>query len=227
MHDVGTCSVPDCDTAVLATGLCRKHYYRRYRNGTTDLQPKRGHKPCSVGGCEVAEKSRGLCNRHYQQWRTHGGTRTHLPFIEKFWTRVERGEDDQCWRWTGGGSNGYGYIRRDGAQVRVHRVAYEMTFGPVPEGKEIDHLCHEPKTCPGGSTCPHRRCVNPRHLAARTHEENCAGDRTVLGFQRHQRRKTHCPHGHPYDEENTYITSQGHRLCRTCNRNNSRARRTR
>lgn len=32
-----------------------------------------------------------------------------------------------------------------------------------------------------------------------------------------QRRKTHCPQGHPYDEKNTYRNS-GSRKCRTCNR---------
>ena len=32
-------------------------------------------------------------------------------------------------------------------------------------------------------------------------------------------RKTHCPEGHPYDEENTYYTpSTGHRKCRACAR---------
>jgi hypothetical protein len=31
--------------------------------------------------------------------------------------------------------------------------------------------------------------------------------------------KTHCPEGHPYSEENTYIPPNGeHRQCRTCNR---------
>lgn len=29
-------------------------------------------------------------------------------------------------------------------------------------------------------------------------------------------RKTHCPQGHPYDEENTYVTPSGVRQCRTC-----------
>lgn len=28
--------------------------------------------------------------------------------------------------------------------------------------------------------------------------------------------KTHCPRGHPYDEENTYLTPDGNRKCRKC-----------
>ncbi|MEZ5411050.1 MAG: hypothetical protein R2761_23670 [Acidimicrobiales bacterium] len=31
-----------------------------------------------------------------------------------------------------------------------------------------------------------------------------------------EHRKTHCKHGHEYTEENTYVTPQGARKCRTC-----------
>lgn len=31
-------------------------------------------------------------------------------------------------------------------------------------------------------------------------------------------RKTHCPEGHPYSNENTYVNPAGRRLCRTCRR---------
>lgn len=30
--------------------------------------------------------------------------------------------------------------------------------------------------------------------------------------------KTHCPEGHAYDDENTYLTGRGHRQCRECKR---------
>ncbi len=30
--------------------------------------------------------------------------------------------------------------------------------------------------------------------------------------------KTHCPNGHPYDDENTYIATTGQRCCRACHR---------
>ena len=38
-----------------------------------------------------------------------------------------------------------------------------------------------------------------------------------------QRSKTHCPKGHPYDEENTRVAADGSRSCRTCNRESQRA----
>lgn len=81
----------------------------------------------------------------------------------------------------------------------AHRVAYEEIMGPVPEGLELDHLCRT------------RSCVNPSHLEPVTHRENMnRGDVAT-------RRKTHCPKGHPYDEENTGIYN-GYRNCRACAR---------
>jgi len=34
--------------------------------------------------------------------------------------------------------------------------------------------------------------------------------------------RTHCPQGHPYDEENTYVSPAGARMCRTCHRDRTR-----
>jgi hypothetical protein len=36
--------------------------------------------------------------------------------------------------------------------------------------------------------------------------------------------KTHCPHGHPYDEANTRLERRGGRVCRTCHRESERRR---
>ena len=33
-----------------------------------------------------------------------------------------------------------------------------------------------------------------------------------------QKDRMHCPHGHPYDAENTGFTKRGHRYCRECSR---------
>ncbi|MFE9235221.1 hypothetical protein [Cellulosimicrobium funkei] len=34
----------------------------------------------------------------------------------------------------------------------------------------------------------------------------------------HQKAKTHCPNGHPYNEQNTVVYADGRRRCRTCRR---------
>jgi hypothetical protein len=63
--------------------------------------------------------------------------------------------------------------------VRAHRWAYEDAYGPIPYGLTIDHTCHtNDPDCPGGDTCPHRSCVNARHLEAVDDEENRRRART-------------------------------------------------
>jgi hypothetical protein len=37
-----------------------------------------------------------------------------------------------------------------------------------------------------------------------------------IGKGAHQKSKTHCVNGHPFDETNTYLTPEGYRKCRTC-----------
>ncbi|MBD3004511.1 hypothetical protein [Streptomyces sp. 5-10] len=43
-----------------------------------------------------------------------------------------------------------------------------------------------------------------------------------IGFAAENARKTHCPQGHEYTEENTLIQVNGWRQCRTCNRGHSK-----
>ena len=39
-----------------------------------------------------------------------------------------------------------------------------------------------------------------------------------LASRKRQLDKTHCPKGHPYNDENTYVSSNGARHCRACKR---------
>lgn len=80
-----------------------------------------------------------------------------------------------CWEWTGAiMSRGYGSVAVGGGKTDLaHRVAWEAANGPVPDGLQIDHTCHNADTtCGGGKDCSHRRCVNPAHLEAVTQSEN-------------------------------------------------------
>src|SRR4051812_23276113 len=48
-----------------------------------------------------------------------------------------------CWIYTRKG-DGHGYARMRagrGLRVGVHRIAYELVIGTIPEGLVIDHLC--------------------------------------------------------------------------------------
>jgi hypothetical protein len=116
-----------------------------------------------------------------------------------------------CWLWGGStaGGNGYGRLRIDYRSVLVHRLSYELHVGSIPEGWQIDHLCHTPE-CPERSECPHRRCVNPEHLEAVTGTENSRRSGLVQTFP-HEERK-----GHPYNAAIRTVNGRPTRVCRTC-----------
>lgn len=109
-----------------------------------------------------------------------------------------------CWLWEGcKGIDGYGSMRFKGKPRRVHRVAYELWKGPIPEGLQLDHLCRV------------RACCNPAHLEPVTCKENVRrGDQGKYRAEINHA-KTHCPSGHPYDEANTYYY-KNQRICRAC-----------
>jgi hypothetical protein len=106
-----------------------------------------------------------------------------------------------CKVWLGRTFDGYGRISWDGRERRVHAVAYELTFGPVPSGKVLDHLCRN------------RACWEPMHLQAVTQRENL-----LRGEQPNMvaARTNTCHRGHSLDD--AYINGQGHRTCRSCQR---------
>lgn len=145
-----------------------------------------------------------------------------VPVAERFWPKVERRGPDECWPWRAGiFKSGYGQVHlEDQSPGYAHRVSYELAHGPIPDGLVIDHTCHT-EACPGGPSCPHRRCVNPAHLVATTDRRN-----SERGMSPHavNARKTACPKGHPYTEANTYRDPKGYRHCRTCMRASDRAR---
>ncbi|MGC0251548.1 HNH endonuclease signature motif containing protein [Pseudactinotalea sp. Z1748] len=109
-------------------------------------------------------------------------------------------------------STGAGRQRTMGA----HRVSYEAFVGPIPDGLVIDHLCRV------------RECVNPDHLDVVKQRENIMRSPIALGAL--NAAKTHCPQGHEYSPENTYIYRPKNRSfigrqCRTCVADHSRRRR--
>jgi transcriptional regulator with XRE-family HTH domain len=108
--------------------------------------------------------------------------------VEYFWRRVDKRGADECWPWTGSlNGKGYGHVTFRSKGEGAHRVAYELSVKPIPDGLEIDHTCHDPKVCRAGSDCPHRRCCNPAHLEPVTHAVNVK--RSARGGREPSRRR--------------------------------------
>lgn len=116
---------------------------------------------------------------------------------DKFLSRVER--TSTCWLWNGSiNFYGYGTIFLSGKSVGAHRVAYELFRGSIPPNMQIDHLCYV------------KNCVFPDHLEVVTISENSRR------MQAHYGRPKVCRKGHPFDEINTCIRTNGRRFCKIC-----------
>lgn len=91
----------------------------------------------------------------------------HRPMSERFWEKVDKKGEDDCWLWTASHDHlGYGrfYVNDLKRKTGAHRVAYELVIGPIPPRLVIDHLCKNPP------------CVNPKHLEPVPQYENiCRG----------------------------------------------------
>lgn len=170
---------PPCDKPAMGRGWCSMHYatWRKYGNPVhPDAEAKRRTKQgmeCSDSTCHEKPKSFGLCIKHLKRSKLYGDLRD--PYERKFWAKVDRRSNDECWPWTGYiAPNGYGTFGAHTTKTRLpHRIAYQFLIGPIPEGLVLDHLCHtrDPQ-CTDNDACPHRRCCNPAHLEPVTRREN-------------------------------------------------------
>jgi hypothetical protein len=77
------------------------------------------------------------------------------------WTDKSK-DPNGCWIWTGNARKGYGLLSLNGgtATVLVHRLAWTLENGPIPEGLFV---CHH---------CDNARCWRVSHLFLGTAKDN-------------------------------------------------------
>lgn len=120
---------------------------------------------CSVPDCGKRARSKTLCIGHYHRLTRYGDPlghperRQYSDPVEAFSARTERRDGHLIWT-AGLNGMGYGLIRVDGKSMLAHRYSWETSVGPIPDGAEIDHVCHE------------TRCVAPEHLRIASRAEN-------------------------------------------------------
>ena len=128
-----------------------------------------------------------MCSKHYQAWVKFGdasmgvkrprygsGPEERLRFYG--WTVTDSG----CWEYNGRLSpKRYGALYDGASTQQVHRVAYRVWVGPIPEGQVVRHKCDNPP------------CINPDHLETGTQADNVADmiarGRLVVGTGRNSK----------------------------------------
>ena len=82
--------------------------------------------------------------------------------IDRFWSKVETGDEDECWNWTAGvNRQSYGKFWVNDKTVGAHRFSYQLKHNKLID----DCMCIL-------YSCSNPSCVNPSHLSEGTNDEN-------------------------------------------------------
>jgi len=169
---------------------------------------------------------------------------------DTFWLSTK--QDGECLVWTRGKGNGYGYCLFDGRYGTAHRASFRIQMGRWPNGvlhhlcgnRACVRLAHLQEVTAkehayihfGSRTyCPRGHPYEGNNLiTANGHREcrQCGRDRGREYMRKKRARereergpvmpKTHCKHGHEFNEKNTrwYLGTNRapRRFCRACDR---------
>ena len=211
----GICSVSDCGRKVRLRELCTTHYKRWLETGVVGgpiarRMSNRG-KSCASPACDRPAASRGFCQRHYQ--RSVSGGEIDTPIAPQ-------------------------HQRKAVVTYRGVHARLERDFGPASQYGCVD--CGDPAhDWSYDNDDPEELSqflagrwwiysLDQSHYAPRCKPCHIRLDRStgVAVFDVSVRRdKSRCAHGHPVTPENSYVRSNGHRVCRVCRREDAARRR--
>jgi hypothetical protein len=129
-------------------------------------------KICSIEGCDLTASVHGMCWGHDKQVKRGVAIhpvaqRKHRRGSQVPWLHAHvNHEGDECLKWPFAfHRDGRGQVTIDGQTRQAHRVMCKLAHGepPTPD-HEAAHTCGK----------GHEGCVNPRHLAWKTHTDNLA-----------------------------------------------------
>lgn len=138
---------------------------------------------CQCGGrTQIADRSEPengvIMGQHRMYIHNHHGKRRDY-MVE------DHGYKTPCWIWQKAlDKNGYGTQTVKKRVTRAHRNYYQKAKGEIPEGFEVDHLCHI------------TACINPDHLEAVTQLVNQRRKkRTILTIEKAREIREKFRHG--------------------------------
>lgn len=117
---------------------------------------------CQHCGCPFTKRHSGsrFCSKRCAGAAQAAAKRAAGEPEQRFWSRVKRLGEEDCWPWLASTSEGYGQIRFCGRKVGAHVLSFELANGPVSAGRMVLHACGN------------RLCCNPAHLYAGNHADN-------------------------------------------------------
>lgn len=119
---------------------------------------------CEVTDCKSPRnKGRRICRQHRYRLEKYGSVDAPLTRFRNLEDRLnyrteKRGE---CLIWSGRvNRGGYPVTTYNGKTSYVYRLTWARARGTIPDGMQVDHVCHN------------RSCVRVEHLRLASHSEN-------------------------------------------------------
>ena len=79
-----------------------------------------------------------------------GDAKRRANLEKRFWPKVQKGADNECWPWIAEAKHPFGYGRMTagrGVNLKAHQIAWALENGPIPDGARVLHSCDNPPCC--------------------------------------------------------------------------------